>query len=371
MRASRARLRRRLAFVPAASNLGFGGMETHSQVVGSAFGDRDDWQLTVVRDLDELYAHGLSEPFGAVWFDSTHLLLGLEGVARKFPSAMIIVRSGGNDLERHARLGGVPVGPILSRFATYVVANSEFSRARLVALGVSSRRIVVVPGGAGHRPTALGLRDDFERLRESCETVVVTAARHVRFKRIDRTVAAVARLRQGGANVGLVLVGDGPERTQLETVARRRLSDGVALTGRLSHAETIAVLARCDVYISSSSALRVTGDCGSYEHVETMGRSGCEAIDLGLPVVATAVGGVPEVALPCRAVLVGETGDVEGALAEGIARAVGLPAHAQCVDAWRRQLSWEAVLAAYGSLLHGRELPRPATIKCVANESHH
>lgn len=108
---------------------------------------------------------------------------------------------------------------------------------------------------------------------------IATVGRLVVWKRIDQVIAAVAACREAG----LLIVGDGPERARLEALSHSLgVADRVHFAGPRSREETLRLLAACDGFVLNST----------YE--------GCphtllEAMGLGLPVVATAAGGTPEV----------------------------------------------------------------------------
>jgi glycosyltransferase involved in cell wall biosynthesis len=76
-----------------------------------------------------------------------------------------------------------------------------------------------------------------------------------------------------------VIVGDGPERAELE---RRAASGRVEFLGRRSRDEALAIVAGATAAVLSSDW-------------ENLPHSAVEALSLGVPVVATSVGGVPEV----------------------------------------------------------------------------
>ena len=83
--------------------------------------------------------------------------------------------------------------------------------------------------------------------------------------------------------IGLVIVGDGSERKRLEGVANTLdVADRVYFAGQASQAETIRLMAACDFFVLNSTH-------------EGLPHVVLEAMSLGLPVVATAVGGTPEV----------------------------------------------------------------------------
>ena len=107
----------------------------------------------------------------------------------------------------------------------------------------------------------------------------VTVGRLVPWKRVDRILEAIVQIR----NMGLVIVGDGPERERLERMAwGLGLNDRVYFAGSRSKPETLSLMAACDLFVLNSI-------------YEGLPHVVLEAMSLGLPVVATSVGGTPEV----------------------------------------------------------------------------
>lgn len=161
-----------------------------------------------------------------------------------------------------------------TRRANTVVVPSEYLRGCVRGWGVPDERIVVIynavePGG-GERSEPLPLQTPFK---------VVVVGRLVPWKRVDAVVDAIRDL----SCVGLVIVGDGPERGRLESeVERLGMRDRVYFAGATSTARAAALMAACDVFVLGST-------------YEGLPHTLLEAMALGLPVVATAVGGVPEV----------------------------------------------------------------------------
>lgn len=107
---------------------------------------------------------------------------------------------------------------------------------------------------------------------------IVTVGRLIALKQIDHLIEALAEI--DGA--GLVIVGDGPERHRLEAQARAsKLSDRVYFAGQRSKEDTFSLMAACDLFVLNSTH-------EGFPHVVL------EAMCAALPVVATAVGGTPE-----------------------------------------------------------------------------
>ena len=103
--------------------------------------------------------------------------------------------------------------------------------------------------------------------------------RLTRQKDLDVAIDAVAQMPEAR----LVIVGDGPDRVRLEE--RAAASDGrdrVTFRGALPRAEALGVLAGAEACVISSAW-------------ENFPHAAVEALAVGVPVVATAVGGVPEI----------------------------------------------------------------------------
>lgn len=140
------------------------------------------------------------------------------------------------------------------------------------------------------------------------EIVVVTVARLIPRKAIDVLIRSLARLPD---DVRLEVVGDGPERETLAELARTRAPGRVRFAGSVDGAGRDLRLASADVFVLPS-------------HHEGFGIAILEAMEAGLPVVATTSGGPPDF------VTEGETGFLvppgdEGALAERIGRLAADP----------------------------------------------
>jgi colanic acid/amylovoran biosynthesis glycosyltransferase len=112
---------------------------------------------------------------------------------------------------------------------------------------------------------------------------VVSVARLHNAKGHDILIAALARLRASGRDVELVIIGSGPERAALESLARSLdVSQWIELTGSLAEDEIIERLRAAHAFVLAS-------------RFEPLGVVYMEAMALGLPAVGTAAGGVGEI----------------------------------------------------------------------------
>jgi glycogen(starch) synthase len=127
---------------------------------------------------------------------------------------------------------------------------------------------------------------------------VVFLGRIVHAKGVETLVRAAARCRTPGMR--LLLVGDGPQREAVERLAARLgVADRVRVTGFVPHERVPAVLASADLLVLPSV-------------YEELGTVLAEALHAGLPVVATRVGGIPEIVADGVTGLLVEPGDPDG-----------------------------------------------------------
>lgn len=213
------------------------------------------------------------------------------------------------------------VNPILSWRPGRLCAVSADLKQRMVDEGFPARRLSVLYNGIdpGERPTAaqrqaarveLGIPDD--------AFVAGTVGRLDPVKNLPLLLQAHAMLRDTHANARVVIVGDGPERGALEAkAAELGISASVVFTGYRQDVRQL--MSAFDVYVN----------CSTYEGVSL---TILEAMASVLPVVATPVGGNPEV------VVDQET----GVLVEGRPRLLADAIAALAIDPRRRRVMGDA-----------------------------
>jgi glycosyltransferase involved in cell wall biosynthesis len=156
-----------------------------------------------------------------------------------------------------------------------VVVVTEQERAWMHKHGVPDRNLHVIPCGA---PTSIFLPKD-ERTRRGVRFVM--ASRLADEKGCKESILAFASVALHRKDVFLDIYGDGPERQNLERVVETRgLRNVVKFHGYVDEQTVVSALPECDVFIQHS--LRREGSPVSI----------VEAMSCGLPVVATAVGGI-------------------------------------------------------------------------------
>jgi glycosyltransferase involved in cell wall biosynthesis len=200
---------------------------------------------------------------------------------------------------------------LLARRTTRLVAVGPQVRDELVELGVApADRFSVIRLGIDLRERVSSSDAHREGLRQALglspkQFVVGWIGRMTAIKRVPDVLAAFASLRGRGVDAALVLVGDGPDRAQAERLAATL---GVA-------ADTRFVGYQRDVgpYYGAIDALLLPSAN------EGTPVAAIEALAAARPVVATRVGGVPDVVTDGKDGLLFDVGDVEG-MAEALER---------------------------------------------------
>lgn len=150
-----------------------------------------------------------------------------------------------------------------------------------IASPLLHKKLVVVRNGI--EPSNYLLRETArQKLRSDTSGVWVgmTAELH-KTKRVEDAIQAVAKLRDEFSTLSLTVMGEGEERARLEElIASLNVSDRVFLPGFIADAPTY--LHAFDIFLMPS-------------RTEALGYSAIEAGYAGLPVIATRVGGLPEV----------------------------------------------------------------------------
>lgn len=174
-------------------------------------------------------------------------------------------------LEKFQSAGGVGVR------ALKAARTRALARARRVV--VPSAYLADIARGWGVHPVVVPnpAPDVVPASAEAEAATFVFVGRLTRQKALGTAIDAIGRVQ--GAR--LVIVGDGPDRAELERRAAS-LNGRVELRGSLPRAEALETLSRATAAVLSSDW-------------ENLPHAAVEALALGVPVVATAVGGVPEV----------------------------------------------------------------------------
>ena len=175
--------------------------------------------------------------------------------------------------------------------AGWVTACSEDLRLRAVNLGADAGRTETVPYGVDSTRFAPDprIRDDVRReLGIGNEPLVFSAGRLVRKKGFEHLVDAAGILAAAFPTVHVVIAGEGDLRDELHARSQSVALGRVRLLGLRSQDEVGRLSAAADVVVVPS----VRDDAGN---VDGLPNFALEALATATPVVATRVGGLPQV----------------------------------------------------------------------------
>jgi glycosyltransferase involved in cell wall biosynthesis len=179
-----------------------------------------------------------------------------------------------NELDRWSLKGADRVITVSRAFARQLARIAPQDRITIVHNSINIDRVAAIS------------RRDADALRvrlgiDESERVVLAVGRLSHEKGHADLIAAFEIIVKTHPQTKMVIIGDGPERERLEARARSSgLSDRIIFTGQVSDAS---------VYYRVADALALPS------HSEGSPNVLLEAMSAGLPVVATRVGGVPEI----------------------------------------------------------------------------
>lgn len=155
---------------------------------------------------------------------------------------------------------------------------------QIVIHGGPFEKTHVLPSGIDTKKISFSKKEEDEQK----PITLITVARLVEKKGIQYAIEAAARLLKRKSNFTYVIIGEGPLRSSLERLIEKlEVSEHVQLLGRKTHEEVIKFLQEAHILIAPSMTT-IEGDQEGIPNVLK------EAMALGLPVISTYHGGIPE-----------------------------------------------------------------------------
>lgn len=181
--------------------------------------------------------------------------------------------------------GGAGVYTRLFTTAAALTAEGPALARTLIELGAPPEKVKLLPLSF---PNSLLIEPEKPRRQAGGPFNLLQVARFVEKKGIDVTLRALAVARRAGIAVRLVLVGDGPLRSELEAlIDALDLRNVVTLPGFLAQRELGALFEQADAYIQPSRVARNGDTEGGHPTVLL------EAQARGVPVLATTHADIP------------------------------------------------------------------------------
>jgi glycosyltransferase involved in cell wall biosynthesis len=240
------------------------------------------------------------------------------------------------------------VRTLVHRYAglvTRLIVPSEYLGRVVRGWGVRPERVAVIRNALTAETTDLDRRTaeqaDLKWSLGVPGSLLVTSARLYPWKNLDFLIDLVPRL---PAEMTLAIVGGGPDHEALQArVDRLGVSDRVRITGSVSHDEVQCYLRAADVFVLNT-------------RYEGLSHVMLEAMAAGAPVVASSVGGNPEVVRHGQNGLLVPLNDGD-AIVSAIERLLGEPAFAEKL---RRQAAedvrdyrWDKLVEQTATTLEG------------------
>lgn len=305
--------------------------------------------LALGRRLRErLRAHGVSLVHAHQYTPFFYSSLS-RGRIRRRKSPPILFTEHGRHYPDHRSTRRVLANKLLLSGKDRVTAVGAFVREALVRNeGLAERRIEVIYNGItpGEEPTERDRSTAREQLKiDDDRPVAMQVARFHPVKDHATALRAWARVREAVPHALLVLVGEGGERAAMQALADELgLQDAVRFTGAVDDARGLVPAADLCLLTSLSEGVSVTL---------------LEAMAAARPVVATSVGGNPEVVEDGGTGLLAPRGDAEAlaghivALFKDKARAdaLGRAGRQRLIERFTAERMHDAYARSYGAML--------------------
>ncbi len=206
--------------------------------------------------------------------------------------------------------------PVYTWLADRVITSGEAIRRLVIGSGAPPDRVVAIPAGVDLGEFPFRLRSELLAKRLGLSSPVIGSVAMFRgSKGHAHLVEAFCQIRARHPHATLLLVGDGIRRAWVEELARAAgVGEAVVFTG--FRPDVAPLLGAMDCFVLAST------------RTEGIPQSLLQAFAAGVPVVASDVGGIPEVVIDGATGLLAKA-DSAAELARGIAEVLADPAAAE------------------------------------------
>jgi colanic acid/amylovoran biosynthesis glycosyltransferase len=214
-------------------------------------------------------------------------MYGIEGMILRDVGAIkgkLITSFRGYDISWYVKAYGEEVYDELFSKGDFFLANCEFFRQRAIKLGCDEKKIIV--HGSGIDCSRFTYKPRYHR--PDGKILIATTGRLVEKKGIEYGIRAVAKVADLYQNIEYNIIGDGHLKEHLQQLIEKlNVTEKIKLLGWKNQKEIIEILDETHLFIAPS----ITAEDGNQDApVNTLK----EAMAMGLPVIGTLHGGIPE-----------------------------------------------------------------------------
>ena len=180
---------------------------------------------------------------------------------------------------------------LLIKTANYVLAGSEYAIKDLMKYGFQRDEIIRMPVGIKQSNAVDDVQDPSIEIFK-----IISVGRLIELKGHREAISTIHQLKSKNITAHLTIVGSGELEEELNRlIQEKKLSNEVTMVRELAHSEVFALLKSSHLYL-------YPGIIDQNGRRETQGLANLEAMAVGLPILASNLGGIPDY------VIDGETG---------------------------------------------------------------
>lgn len=188
-------------------------------------------------------------------------------------------------------------GKLLSKFkrfslthANAVTVNSSATHNQVLSIAPNITNLNLIPMGVTNAPSDnIRCQELRKKYKIEHSPLLIFVGRLVDVKGVEDLLYSLAILKAKYKKIQLLILGDGPLRVPLESLANKlSINNNVVFKGWVESKEIINYLKAADIFIGPSK-------CSEDGSVEAQGISFIEAMQAGTPVIASNVGGIVDV----------------------------------------------------------------------------
>ena len=227
---------------------------------------------------------------------------------------------------------------VYQRCDRFIVLSKAFGQILHQNYQISWDKIEIIPGGVDTQKFNANLSRSQARKQlnwPSDRLILFTPRRLVQRMGVDKLLTAIANIKPQFPDIWLAIAGQGPLKTVLEQQAQALgLHNQVKFLGFLPDRQLPIAYQGADLTVIPS------------QYLEGFGLVLLESLACGTPVIATPVGGMPEVLTPLSPQLITESSTVEAITAQLLALVRGnisIPSRATCRDYAVKNFDWHKI----------------------------